>query len=100
MEDPVVEEIRQARDADTKQFNYDLDAVCDNLRQREKGSAIPAVTLPPKHLVTRRLHQNVPDTAPGDSGSLERESRGGYDGQVFRLRGIAPRSKLGACRAA
>lgn len=38
MKDRIVEEIRQARDARAKQFNYDLDAICYDLRKREKDS--------------------------------------------------------------
>ncbi|MEN6574854.1 MAG: hypothetical protein ABFD90_00830 [Phycisphaerales bacterium] len=45
MKDLIIEETRQARDAHAKQFNYNLDAICDDLRQREKESAVPTVTL-------------------------------------------------------
>lgn len=53
MKDPIVEEIRQARDAHAKQFNYDLDAICEDLRRREKESGLPTISLPPKR-VTRK----------------------------------------------
>jgi|GEM_PF-3411238 len=53
MKDPMAKEIRQARDAHTKQLNHDLDAIYEDLRRREKHSAVPTVTLPPRHLVTR-----------------------------------------------
>jgi len=36
MKDLIFEGIRQARDAHAKQLNYDLDAVWDALRKREK----------------------------------------------------------------
>ncbi len=36
MRNLIVEEIRQTRDAHAKQFNYDLDAIRDALRKREK----------------------------------------------------------------
>lgn len=54
MKNPIVEEIRQARDAHAKQFNYGLDAICDDLRRHENDSGVPTVTLPPKRLVTGR----------------------------------------------
>lgn len=54
MNDPIVEEIRRARDAHAKQFNYDLDAICDDLRQREKDSAVATGTLSPKRLEGRK----------------------------------------------
>ena len=64
MKHPIVEEIRQARDAHAKQFNYDLDAICDDLRKREKEPAVPTVWLPPKRVTRekRRLHDDVCDT--------------------------------------
>lgn len=64
MRNRIVEEIRQSRDAHANQFNYDLDAICDDLRQREKESGVLIVSLPPK-CVTReksRLHDDVRDT--------------------------------------
>ena len=48
MKDPIVEGIPQARDAHAKQFNYDLDAICDDLREHEKESGVPTVSLPLK----------------------------------------------------
>lgn len=50
MKDPIVEEVRRARDAHAKEFNYDLDAICEDLRKREKASAQPTVSLPPKRV--------------------------------------------------
>ncbi len=34
--DPVVEEVRAVRDAYAKRFNYDIDAICEDLRRQEK----------------------------------------------------------------
>ena len=53
MKDPIVEEVRRAREAHAKQFNYDLDAICEDLRKREKASGYPTVSLRPKR-VTRK----------------------------------------------
>ena len=36
--DPVVEEVRAIRDAYTKRFNYDLDAITRDLREKEARS--------------------------------------------------------------
>jgi hypothetical protein len=33
MKDPIVEEVRPAREAHAKQFNYELDAIGENLRR-------------------------------------------------------------------
>ena len=53
MKDPIVEEVRRARDAHAKQFNYDLDAICEDLRKREKASGQPTVSLPPKRITKK-----------------------------------------------
>jgi hypothetical protein len=36
MEDPIVEEVRRAREAYLRQFNYDLEAIFRDLKAREK----------------------------------------------------------------
>ena len=54
VKDPIVEEVRRARDAHAKQFNYDLDAICEDLRKREKASGQPTVSLPPKRVPKKR----------------------------------------------
>ncbi len=37
-EDPIVEEVRKARDAYAKRFNYDLDAIYRDLKEKERKS--------------------------------------------------------------
>ena len=54
VKDPIVEEVRRARDAHAKQFNYDLDAICEDLRKREKASGQPTVSLPPKRITKKK----------------------------------------------
>ncbi|OHB64456.1 MAG: hypothetical protein A2Y76_05675 [Planctomycetes bacterium RBG_13_60_9] len=54
VKDPIVEEVRRARDAHAKQFNYDLDAICEDLRKREKASGRPTVSLPPKRIPKKK----------------------------------------------
>ncbi len=43
--DPIVEEIHRIREEIAKRFNYDLNAICEDMRerqaQREKTSAMP-----------------------------------------------------------
>jgi hypothetical protein len=51
MTDPIVEEVRRSRDAHASRFNYDLHAICDDLRKKEKSCGHPVVTLPPKPLL-------------------------------------------------
>ena len=54
MNDPIVEEIRQAREAHAKQFNYDLDAICEDLRKPEKTASHPTVSLSPKRVMRKK----------------------------------------------
>lgn len=58
MNDPIVEEVRRVRDAHAARFNYDLDALFRDIKEREKKSghkfisgvsrpALPNPALPP-----------------------------------------------------
>jgi hypothetical protein len=44
--DPIVAEVRKARDDYARKFNYDLDAICADLRRKEQESGAVVVTLP------------------------------------------------------
>ena len=46
--DPVVEEVRKARDAYAKRFDYDLDAICRDLQAKQRLSDKKVFSLPPK----------------------------------------------------
>ena len=48
--DPVVEEVRAIRDAYAREFNYDIEAICRDLRAHEAESGHPVVALPPKRI--------------------------------------------------
>lgn len=55
-EDPIVAEVRAIRDAYAKKFNYDLRAICDDLKQSEteyKKMGFKFVTRQPKMLASR-----------------------------------------------
>ena len=47
-EDPIVEEVRKARDAYAKRFNYDLDAIYRDLKQKEQRGGRVVVPCPAK----------------------------------------------------
>jgi hypothetical protein len=38
MNDPIVEEVRRIRDAHAARFDYDLDAIFQDIKEQEKGS--------------------------------------------------------------
>lgn len=46
--DPIVAEVRKAREAHAAKFNYDLLAICSDLRKKEKESCHPVVSRQPK----------------------------------------------------
>jgi hypothetical protein len=54
MKDPIVEEVRRARDAHARQFNYDLDAIVEDLQTREKELGLATVSLPPERTGRRK----------------------------------------------
>ncbi len=47
-QDPIVEEVRKARDAYAKQFNYDLDAIFHDLKAKERQSGQQVIPCPSK----------------------------------------------------
>ncbi len=48
--DPIVEEVRRAGDAYFREFNYDLKAALDDLRQRSERAGRNVVSLPPRRV--------------------------------------------------
>lgn len=46
--DPIVEEVRRARDAYAKQFGYDLRAMAEDLRKKEQAHPDQLVSFDPK----------------------------------------------------
>ena len=50
MKDPIVEEVRKARQDHAKEFNHDLSAICKDLKRIEKECGHKLVSLPPKLL--------------------------------------------------
>lgn len=46
--DPIVEEVRAAREAYARRFDFDLRAICRDLRDQERQSDRELVSLPPR----------------------------------------------------
>lgn len=46
--DPIVEEVRRVRDAHAARFNYDLRAIYEDYKARERASGRQYVCFPPK----------------------------------------------------
>lgn len=49
--DPIVEEIRKIRSAHAAKFNYDLKAICADLKEKEKNCGHQVVSFPPKRIL-------------------------------------------------
>ena len=50
---PIVEQTRQLRDEDARRFNYDLDAICRDLMERQERSDRRLVRRQPKRPAVR-----------------------------------------------
>jgi hypothetical protein len=53
MKDPIVEEIRNIRDAHAAKFQFDLHAICKDLRKQEQTCGHPVVSFPPKRTLKK-----------------------------------------------
>lgn len=58
--DPIVEEIRRYREEYAAQFNYDLDAICRDLREQAKKSGAKLASLPPRPSHKRSIRKDKP----------------------------------------
>ncbi len=48
MNDPIIDEIRKVREAHASRFNYDLDAIFRDIKEREKQGPHKFVSFPPR----------------------------------------------------
>lgn len=48
VDDPIVEEVRQARQQHAAKFKYDLEAIYQDLKQQEAASGWQIVAFPPR----------------------------------------------------
>jgi hypothetical protein len=47
-DDPIVDEVRKAGEAYFAQFNFDMRAICEDLRRRSNERGAQVVSLPPR----------------------------------------------------
>lgn len=52
--DPIVDEVRAARDAIAREHDYDIGKIAEAVRAREASSGRTVVTLPPRKLAPSR----------------------------------------------
>lgn len=60
--DTIVDEVRKAREEYAQKFNFDLHAICEDLRKNEKLAGGPVVTLPKRPPM-------LPALGAGDAGT-------------------------------
>jgi hypothetical protein len=51
MQDPIVEEVRRLREEHAARFNYDVDAIFDDLKKVEQECGRTVVSLEPKRIL-------------------------------------------------
>lgn len=51
--DPIVEEVREARQRHSARFNHDLEAIVDDLKKKEQNLNRPLISRPPKRPVEK-----------------------------------------------
>jgi len=61
--DHIVAEVRQAREAYAKQFNYDVHAMWRDLQERQQQSGRPVISLPPKRIESVGIGTSIPSEA-------------------------------------
>jgi hypothetical protein len=64
--DEILEEIHKIREEHAKDFNYDLQAICDDLRQKQAKSSREIITTPLK-----KFCQSPNNKLSGRSGNQE-----------------------------
>jgi hypothetical protein len=58
--DPIVDEVRQFRDAYAQRFHYDLEAICRDIRTKQAQGGRQVVSLPPKPAQTSIVPKEKP----------------------------------------
>ena len=73
MNDPIVDEVRSIRDAHAAMFNYDLDAIFQDIKEQERTSGLKFVSFPPRRILPIKALQPTSATIPDsqDAKSLE-----------------------------
>ena len=67
--DTIVEEVRAARTAHAARFNYDLEAICRDLKAQEQQGQRQVVSLPPKRYARKKAASAKAGVAAANSAS-------------------------------
>ena len=69
MIDPIVDEVRRIRDAHAALFNYDLDAIFQDIKEQEKKSGLKFVSYPPRKIEPDKVLHTTGDSISVSPGS-------------------------------
>jgi len=65
-EDPIVAEIRRIREEYAARFNYDLDAIYQDLKEQERKSGRKFVSYPPRRIPAAEIPGRGPEAQRAD----------------------------------
>ena len=69
MNDPIVDEVRKVRDAHASRFNYDLDAIFRDIKEKEKKSGREFVSFPPPQTESSQAQHPTQAATPAGFGA-------------------------------
>ena len=75
MLDPIAEEIRKIREDHAARFNYDLSAIVEDIRRRQKERGLPVVTLSPNLIAKPAEPDRQPPVDPVENNPADRLGR-------------------------
>jgi hypothetical protein len=75
MNDPIVDEIRRVRDAHASQFNYDLDAIFRDIKEKEINSGREFRSFPPRGVDSPQASEPIGDTVSPTQKSVPTHAR-------------------------
>ena len=64
IEDDLIREIRAAREEYCRQFNYDISAICRDLREQQRTGGRQVVSFPPRRPSRTSREKDSGSTAP------------------------------------
>jgi hypothetical protein len=79
MNDPIVDEVRRVRDAHAAMFNYDLDAIFQDIKEQEKKSGLKFVSFPPRQIAPNQALQPTGAATPVSENSQVAEAAPGAE---------------------
>ena len=71
MRDPINAEIHKYREEHARQFNFDVRAICEDLRAMQQASNLKVVRLPPKRIAPKGRSRATRRTRWGEGASRE-----------------------------